>query len=190
MNPLATPALDLRDIHAAAPPAFWPPAPGWWVLAVLLLVVLLVTGLWLIKHLRQRRYRRQILDEFERITRCYSKDNCAEFIAAQSTLMRRIALKRYSRSQVASLTGSAWLRFLDETGGNGQFERGVGRVLKDGAYSVRVYFNPLVRLIWIGALIMFFGGAVSLSDRRLRVGAPKAAEKRGKPKAAAPAAGQ
>jgi cytochrome c-type biogenesis protein CcmF len=45
--------------------------------------------------------------------------------------------------------------------------------LKDGAYSVRVYFNPLVRLIWLGALIMFFGGAVSLSDRRLRIGAPK-----------------
>jgi cytochrome c-type biogenesis protein CcmF len=37
---------------------------------------------------------------------------------------------------------------------------------------VRVYFNPLVRFIWIGALIMFFAGAVSLSDRRLRVGAP------------------
>jgi cytochrome c-type biogenesis protein CcmF len=66
----------------------------------------------------------------------------------------------------------------------------LGDPLKDGAYSVRVYFNPLVRLIWIGALIMFFGGAVSLSDRRLRVGAPKTAEKRGKPKAAAAAAGQ
>jgi len=41
-----------------------------------------------------------------------------------------------------------------------------------GAYAVRAYFNPLVRCIWLGALIMFLGGAVSLSDRRLRVGAP------------------
>ncbi len=38
--------------------------------------------------------------------------------------------------------------------------------------AVRLYFHPLVRFIWIGALIMFFGGAISLSDRRLRVGAP------------------
>jgi cytochrome c-type biogenesis protein CcmF len=58
--------------------------------------------------------------------------------------------------------------------------------LKDGAYSVRIYFNPLVRLIWLGALVMFFAGAVSLSDRRLRVGAPKRAQAR----AAAAAAGK
>jgi cytochrome c-type biogenesis protein CcmF len=43
----------------------------------------------------------------------------------------------------------------------------------DGAWTVRLYFNPLVRLIWIGAIIMFVGGAFSLSDRRLRVGAPR-----------------
>ncbi len=31
-------------------------------------------------------------------------------------------------------------------------------------------------LIWFGAVIMFIGGAVSLTDRRLRVGAPKRAD--------------
>jgi cytochrome c-type biogenesis protein CcmF len=52
----------------------------------------------------------------------------------------------------------------------------LGDQLKDGAYSVRLYFNPFVRLIWLGALIMFIGGGISLSDRRLRVGAPKRAQ--------------
>jgi cytochrome c-type biogenesis protein CcmF len=60
----------------------------------------------------------------------------------------------------------------------------LGDQLKDGAYSVRLYFNPLVRLIWLGALVMFFGGAVSLSDRRLRVGAPKRADAKAVPVAA------
>ncbi len=41
-----------------------------------------------------------------------------------------------------------------------------------GGYAVRLYFNPLVRLIWLGAVVMFIGGGLSLSDRRLRVGAP------------------
>ncbi|HSH63567.1 MAG TPA: cytochrome c-type biogenesis CcmF C-terminal domain-containing protein, partial [Methyloceanibacter sp.] len=60
----------------------------------------------------------------------------------------------------------------------------LGDALKDGAYSVRLYFNPLVRLIWLGAMIMFLGGAVSLFDRRLRVGAPKRAAAKPAPIAA------
>jgi len=61
----------------------------------------------------------------------------------------------------------------------------VGDALKEGAYSVRIYFNPLVRLIWLGAVVMFMGGAVSLSDRRLRVGAPRRAGSRAMPAKAA-----
>ena len=41
-----------------------------------------------------------------------------------------------------------------------------------GGWSARLYFNPLVSWIWLGALVMALGGAVSLSDRRHRVGAP------------------
>jgi cytochrome c-type biogenesis protein CcmF len=48
----------------------------------------------------------------------------------------------------------------------------LGDALPDGAFVVRAYFHPLVRLIWIGAVIMALGGALSLLDRRLRVGAP------------------
>jgi cytochrome c-type biogenesis protein CcmF len=51
----------------------------------------------------------------------------------------------------------------------------LGDELKEGAFAFRLYFNPLVRFIWIGTLIMFFGGLISLTDRRLRVGAPKRA---------------
>jgi cytochrome c-type biogenesis protein CcmF len=41
-----------------------------------------------------------------------------------------------------------------------------------GAWAVRLYHEPLVPWIWAGILIMAAGGMVSLSDRRLRVGAP------------------
>jgi cytochrome c-type biogenesis protein CcmF len=46
-----------------------------------------------------------------------------------------------------------------------------------GGYVLRLYFNPLVRLIWLGALIAAAGGALSLSDRRLRIGAPRRARR-------------
>jgi cytochrome c-type biogenesis protein CcmF len=51
----------------------------------------------------------------------------------------------------------------------------LGDELTDGGgWVVRLYSNPLVRLIWLGALVMALGGALSLSDRRLRIGAPVA----------------
>jgi cytochrome c-type biogenesis protein CcmF len=43
------------------------------------------------------------------------------------------------------------------------------------AWSTRLYHKPLVHWIWGGALIMVLGGALSVSDRRLRVGAPRRA---------------
>jgi cytochrome c-type biogenesis protein CcmF len=45
-----------------------------------------------------------------------------------------------------------------------------------GAVPVRLYFKPNVLLIWGGAFIMFLGGGLSLSDRRLRIGAPHPAK--------------
>jgi cytochrome c-type biogenesis protein CcmF len=50
-----------------------------------------------------------------------------------------------------------------------------------GGYAVRMYFNPLVRMIWLGAVVMFLAGGLSLSDRRLRIGAPRRAAPRPAP---------
>ena len=52
---------------------------------------------------------------------------------------------------------------------------------KDGSVPVRLYFKPHVLMIWLGAVFMFIGGALSLSDRRLRVGAPRPARIKSKP---------
>ena len=46
---------------------------------------------------------------------------------------------------------------------------------EDGAYVVRASFNPMASVIWLGALVMFLGGLLSLTDRRLRIGVPKRA---------------
>jgi cytochrome c-type biogenesis protein CcmF len=44
-----------------------------------------------------------------------------------------------------------------------------------GGWTVRFYYHPFMPLVWIGALTMALGGLVSLTDRRLRVGAPQRA---------------
>ena len=54
--------------------------------------------------------------------------------------------------------------------GLGQIYAAIGESHPDGTLDARLYYKPLVTLIWIGALIMALGGACSLADRRLRIG--------------------
>ncbi|MDX1710263.1 MAG: heme lyase CcmF/NrfE family subunit [Rhodovibrionaceae bacterium] len=56
-----------------------------------------------------------------------------------------------------------------------------------GGWTVRIYHEPLVPWIWAGALVMVAGGFLSLSDRRLRVGAPSRRSRRRQRPSPAPA---
>jgi cytochrome c-type biogenesis protein CcmF len=60
----------------------------------------------------------------------------------------------------------------------------IGEAQPNGGHVVRLYFKPLVMWIWTGAAVMVLGGLMSLSDRRLRIGAPV---RRRAPAGAAPA---
>ena len=60
--------------------------------------------------------------------------------------------------------------------GLGQLYISIGDQTGDGAIAARLYWKPLVTLIWLGACLMAFGGALSLADRRLRIGAPAPAK--------------
>jgi cytochrome c-type biogenesis protein CcmF len=60
--------------------------------------------------------------------------------------------------------------------GVSQLYLSLGDPTQSGNVAVRLYFKPLMLLIWLGAAIMCAGGALSLSDRRLRVGAPQPAK--------------
>jgi cytochrome c-type biogenesis protein CcmF len=61
------------------------------------------------------------------------------------------------------------------TRGVSQLYLSLGDPNPDGSLAVRLYYKALVLLIWLGAVVMVIGGALSLSDRRLRVGAPRPA---------------
>ena len=42
-----------------------------------------------------------------------------------------------------------------------------------GSWTLRILYEPLVNFIWFGSALLILGGAVSMSDRRLRIGVPK-----------------
>ena len=80
--------------------------------------------------------------------------------------------KRSFAARQTSTTEAALL-----TRGFSQLYLSLGDANADGSIALRLYHKPLVLLIWLGAVVMMLGGALSLSDRRLRVGAPKPAKK-------------
>ncbi len=79
--------------------------------------------------------------------------------------------KRNFATRAMSTTEAALL-----TRGVSQLYISLGDSRTDGSVAVRIYHKPLVLLIWFGPLLMAFGGLLSLTDRRLRVGAPKPAK--------------
>jgi len=78
--------------------------------------------------------------------------------------------KRAFSARSTSTTEAALLTY-----GFSQLYISLGDQNADGSVAIRIYHKPLVLLIWYGAVLMAFGGVLSLTDRRLRVGAPKPA---------------
>ena len=92
----------LHDIVEPPPVAWWPPAPGWYVLIALALIAFgyLLIRAW--SHWRANAYRREALRELAG----------ADSVAAVSELLRRTALAFAPRSTLAELTGSQWPLWL------------------------------------------------------------------------------
>jgi len=119
------PSFDqMHDIVIPDPVSWWPLAPGWWVV----LFILAIGGLWLAatayRRWKQQAHRRAALRELE-----HTPPN------ELSALLKRVCLAEFPRDRIASLSGQAWLEFLDQTGGTDLFTQGDGRGLLDLSYN-------------------------------------------------------
>ena len=104
---------QLRDIHGAADPGWWPPAPGWWVVGFLVLVLaayLFYLGYrrWLVL-----RRRRRLLDALSAIGRDFDAERQPhEYLARVNRLFRVVALRAFPGTTCARLQGADWVSFI------------------------------------------------------------------------------
>lgn len=123
----------IRDIQLPPDPPLWPLAPGWWLLLALLLIAFSLLAL---HWYRRGALRRAALRELEQLRLRYQSDgNDAVLAMGLSTLLRRLALSRDPRTQVAGLSGDEWLAYLDIRGGTKGFSAGEGRRLLTTPYG-------------------------------------------------------
>ena len=150
------PLINLKDIHLPPPVSFWPPAPGWWVLAVLLISSLFIGGVWFYRQHKKRKPKTEALRILKDLQILYqnSQDEVVS-LRNLSNLLRRTALTVYDNDAVASLQGSSWLEFLDKTGKTNEFSQGVGKVLGNEVFQQKVNpdMNALFPLVkkWISS---------------------------------------
>jgi cytochrome c-type biogenesis protein CcmF len=100
------------------------------------------------------------------------REDRAQFVASRggSGAFPLAPAKRFYAARQMTTTEAAI-----KTIGLSQLYVSLGDQTADGAVAVRASWKPLVTLIWLGALVMAAGGALSLSDRRLRIGVARRA---------------
>ena len=133
---------QLRDIHGAGPVPWWPPAPGWWMLAVLLLVLLGWLFRRLLARLRVRQRRKQMLAWIDHLNANIDPRRDPQgYLATLNRIFKLVALRAFPESQCAVLNGQAWTDFLIE---NMQKSPSVEslKVLASGPYDPSPQFDP------------------------------------------------
>jgi hypothetical protein len=127
--------IPLRDLHLPEAVGWWPLAPGWYaIIAVLLVVCLYLLRLYLRRRARGAA-RRHALKELARLTTEFERHgNAVAFSSDMSELLRRTMLAYAPRSEVAGLTGDAWLAWLDRDFDQPRFQGETGRKLLELPY--------------------------------------------------------
>jgi len=130
MNP-QDPLAALRPLHLPDAVSWWPPAPGWWVLALLVLTLAVWLGRWALKRYRHNAYRRAALAELEALRSAQT----ALFAQHANVLLRRVAIQAFPQTEVRRLSGGEWLGFLDEHLKQPMFASALGEDLLQAAYA-------------------------------------------------------
>ena len=109
------PLAQLRGLHLPEPTSWFPPAIGWWLVAGVVCIIVAVIVVHRVKTKQRRLARQQAVAVLEQITEQYhlQKDD-RQLCVALNELLKRCALTKFPRHDVASLSGDAWLAFLDQ----------------------------------------------------------------------------
>jgi len=136
--------LPLRDIQIPDAIGLWPPAIGWWILAVLI-PLLLYLSYKLYKYLTRKTALKAVKKQLKALKMNTQLDDKLKLIEL-SSLMRRTAVSIFPRTEVASLTANTWLDFLDKHSNTPLFNSETGRLLIDAAYRKSPNLNELTAL--------------------------------------------
>lgn len=138
---------QLADIHLPPAISFWPPAPGWWILALLLVTLAIVGGMKILRAIRQRRICAYALNELDKAYGSYSAAVASEPVTANdaglqfanelNSVLRRVALWHFPDATVASLSGASWVDFIRQKGESSDLTDEIAETISRGRFKTR-----------------------------------------------------
>lgn len=97
---------ELKDLHIPTEPDFWPLAYGWYVILAALLIFIVLLVVLYKRH--QRKPLPYALKELEKIKDAPEENR----LKLLSQLLKRVAIVKYDRKDIAPLTEEKWMDFL------------------------------------------------------------------------------
>lgn len=129
---------NLEPIIVPDPISFWPPQPGWYVVAIILLGLAIVGVKKWLAFKRKNEYRNWALQELQKIDVKEADNGQLDLI---NKLLKATALQGYPRTKVAELYGAKWLQFLQETYPKARFTEAPGIFLEEASYRRKGSIN-------------------------------------------------
>lgn len=146
---------QLRDLQLPANPTWWPPAPGWWLVAALLLALgWLGVGI----ALRAYRRRRPIRRARQLHTELWARYQAGElddrgYVDGCNELLKRLMIHGLGIDAARRASDQPWLQLLDQALGEPAFTQGPGRMLGEHRFRPAPVADPAALAALVSRLL-------------------------------------
>jgi len=126
---------DFVEIVSPDAISWWPQTAGWLWLGAALLILLLRYGWRRLQHWYRNRYRREAAARLRQLAQASPTEG---LLIELNKLLKLTALAGFSRENVARLSGTAWVDFLNRHCASQPFSADLGKLLARGVYQTAV----------------------------------------------------
>ena len=131
------PLQQLRDVHAPLTPEWWPPAPGWWLLATAIVAVSVFTGRLLWRAHKARRPIRSAQKMIKTLRDSHDQGHIdsLQYVNESNEILKRLLVNALGVRNLGATSDEQWLNALDTISNGQEFSAGCGQILGTQRFS-------------------------------------------------------
>ena len=131
------PLQQLRDIHLPTEPSWWPPAIGWWILAVLFCLASYWLARKILRVWQDRAPIRAARAHYQQLHDALQRKNidATTYCHRCNELLKRLLVHGLGYTHLSAEFDDRWLMALDASIGDQSFSQGAGKILGNARFQ-------------------------------------------------------